>query len=237
MSVQFSVVLDINSNPNNPVIGDRSFGDNPNIVSKLGIQTMKGIQNEGVILVMKHFPGHGDTGVDSHLKLPKVNKSYEELSKFELVPFKRAISKGADASMVAHILLPKIEEDYPASMSKGVITGILRDDYDFDGVVITDDLTMEAITNHYSVADAAVQSVKAGADVLLVGHNPNLIADVFEKLKAAVENGEISEVRIDESVERITDLKAKYQLSDEKSPIPDVHSINKKVEEFLRKVS
>lgn len=236
-NLDFAPVLDVNSNPDNPVIGDRSFGDNLNIVTRLGIQTMKGIQNEGVISVMKHFPGHGDTGVDSHLELPKVGKSYEELSNLELVPFKKAILEGADVSMVAHILLPKIDDNYPASMSKEVITGILREDYDFDGVVITDDLTMEAITDHYNIADAAVQTVKAGGDLLLVAHNPNLIAKVFDKLKAAVENGEISEDRIDESVERITNLKAKYQLSDEKTPSPNFQSINEKVEAILRKVS
>ncbi|KXH86968.1 beta-N-acetylhexosaminidase [Sporosarcina sp. HYO08] len=236
-NLDFAPVLDVNSNPNNPVIGDRSFGDNPNIVTRLGIQTMKGIQNEGVISVIKHFPGHGDTGVDSHLELPKVNKSYKELSKLELVPFKKAISEGADVSMVAHILLPKIEETYPASMSKQVITGILRDDYNFNGVVITDDLTMGAITDHYNVADAAVQSVKAGADLLLVAHDPNLIAKVFDKLKAAVENGEISEDRIDESVERIINLKMKYELSDERTPIPNVQPINEEVEVILQKVS
>lgn len=237
LNLDFAPVLDVNSNPDNPVIGDRSFGDNPNIVTKLGIQTMKGIQNEGIISVMKHFPGHGDTGEDSHLELPKVNKSYEQFSKLELVPFKKAISEGADVSMVAHILLPKIDEDYPASMSKEVITGILREDYAFDGVVITDDLTMEAITDHYSIADAAVQSVKAGGDLLLVAHDPNLIATVFDKLKGAVEDGEISEDRIDESVERITHLKAEYQLSDEKTPIPNFQSINEKVEAILQEVS
>src|SRR5699024_1752433 len=114
---------------------------------------MKGIQSEGVISVIKHFPGHGDTSKDSHLKLPKVDKSYGELSELELTPFRKAISKGADVSMVAHILLPKIDENYPASMSKKVITGILREDLDFDGVVITDDLTMGAITNQYNVAE------------------------------------------------------------------------------------
>ncbi|GGJ82179.1 hypothetical protein GCM10007063_00800 [Lentibacillus kapialis] len=236
-NLDFAPVLDVNSNPDNPVIGDRSFGDNPDIVTRLGIQTMKGLQNEEVISVMKHFPGHGDTGKDSHLKLPKVDKSYEELSKLELVPFKKAISESADVSMVAHILLPKIDENYPASMSKEVITGILRKDYNFDGVVISDDLTMGAITDHYNVADAAVQTVKAGGDLLLVGHNPDLIATVFDKLKTAVEDGEISESRIDESIERITHLKAKYQLSDEKTPIPNFQSINAKVEAIREKVS
>ncbi|WP_106498316.1 beta-N-acetylhexosaminidase [Lentibacillus sp. Marseille-P4043] len=236
-NLDFAPVLDINSNADNPVIGDRSFGDNPDIVTGLGIQTMKGIQNEGIISVMKHFPGHGDTGVDSHLELPKVDKSYAKLSKLELIPFKKAISNGADVSMIAHILLPKIDKNYPASMSKGVITGILREKYDFDGVVITDDLTMGAITDHYNVADAAIQTVKAGGDLLLVAHDPDLIATVFDELKAAVESGEISEDRIDKSVERITDLKAKYQLSDEKTPVPNFQSINERVEAIIQKVS
>ncbi|WP_163538213.1 beta-N-acetylhexosaminidase [Gracilibacillus sp. YIM 98692] len=235
-NLDFAPVLDVNSNPNNPVIGDRSFGDNPDIVTKLGIQTMKGIQDKGIISVIKHFPGHGDTDKDSHLELPKVDKSYEELSQLELVPFQKAISENADVSMIAHILLPQIDANYPASMSKEVITGILREDYDFDGVVITDDLTMDAITDHYSVANAAVQTVKAGGDILLVAHDPDLTATVFDKLKAAVENGEISEDRIDESVERITDLKAKYQLSDEKTPVPEFQSINEKVEAIWQKV-
>ncbi|MFG6150281.1 beta-N-acetylhexosaminidase [Halobacillus sp. B23F22_1] len=236
-NLDFAPVLDVNSNPNNPVIGDRSFGGSPEIVTPLGIQTMKGIQNKGVISVIKHFPGHGDTGVDSHLELPMVNKSYEELSELELVPFKKAISEGADVSMIAHILLPQIDKKSPASMSKEVITGMLRDDYNFDGVIITDDLTMGAITEHYSVADAAVQSVKAGGDLLLVAHNPALVVTVFEELKAAVDSGEISEERINESVERIIHLKEKYQLSDDKTPDPDFQPINEKVEEILEKVS
>ncbi|SIS58948.1 beta-N-acetylhexosaminidase [Salimicrobium flavidum] len=236
-NLDFAPVLDVNSNPNNPVIGDRSFGSNTEVVTNLGIQTMKGIQEEGIISVIKHFPGHGDTGVDSHLNLPQVDKSYEELRELELVPFKQAIEEGADVTMIAHILLPQIDQNYPASMSEEVITGILREDYDFDGVVITDDLTMGAITNQYSIADAAVQSVKAGGDLLLVAHDPNLVAVVFDELKAAVENGEISEDSIDESVERITELKEKYQVSDEPTEAPDFQPINEKVEAILEKVS
>lgn len=236
-NLDFAPVLDVDSNPDNPVIGDRSFGDNPDIVTEMGIQEMNGIQDEGIISVVKHFPGHGDTGEDSHLELPKVNKSYEELSQLELVPFKKAISDSADVTMVAHILLPEIGADNPASMSKNVITDILRKDSDFGGVVVTDDLTMGAITENYDVADAAVQTVKAGGDLLLVAHNPDLIGSVFDNLKAAVENGEISEDRIDESVERITHLKEKYKLSDEKTPKPDFQPINEKVDALLQEVS
>src|SRR5690625_3044788 len=116
----FAPVLDINSNPDNPVIGDRSFGENAGKVTELGIQTMKGLQNESVIAVMKHFPGHGDTGEDSHLELPQVNKDYEALSALELIPFKAAISDGADVSLIAHMSLPKIDDTYPASMSKEI---------------------------------------------------------------------------------------------------------------------
>lgn len=236
-NLDFAPVLDINSNPDNPVIGDRSFGENAGKVTELGIQTMKGLQNESVIAVMKHFPGHGDTGEDSHLELPQVNKDYEALSALELIPFKAAISDGADVSLIAHMSLPKIDDTYPASMSKEIITGILREDYDFNGVIVTDDLTMGAITDHYGVADAAVQTVKAGGDLLLVAHDPDLTISVFDRLKAAVEAGEISEDRIDESVERITRLKEKYNLSDEKTPVPDVQPINEEVEAILEKVS
>lgn len=235
-NMDFAPVLDINSNPNNPVIGDRSFGSNPTIVTSLGIQTMKGIQNEGIISVVKHFPGHGATDVDSHIELPQVDKSQTELAQFELIPFQEAISEGADAVMIAHILFPSIDASFPASLSHKVITAMLREKYGFDGVVITDDLTMNAISSHYHIGDAAVQSVKAGADILLIVHNPSFIPTVVDQLKAAVENGEISEDRIDESVERIKHLKEKYQLSDHTRTLPDVQSLNEKVEDIWEQV-
>src|SRR5690625_2452095 len=153
-NLDFAPVLDINSNPDNPVIGDRSFGDNASKVTDLGIQTMKGLQNEGVISVMKHFPGHGDTGEDSHLELPQINKDYEALSELELIPFKATISDGADVSLIAHMSLPKIDDTYPASMSKAIITGILREDYDFDGVVVTDRKSTRLNSSHVAISYA-----------------------------------------------------------------------------------
>ncbi len=212
-NVDFAPVLDINSNPNNPVIGDRSYGDNPSLVSKMGIQTMHGIQSKNIIAVIKHFPGHGDTSVDSHMELPKVVKPLKELEKFELVPFKNAIQSGADVVMVAHILNPKLDQNYPASLSKAVITDILRNDLSFDGVVITDDLTMGAIMKHYDIGEAAVQSIKAGSDILLVAHDYTKVVQVIERIKEAVRDGEISEERINESVNRITKLKEEYLRS------------------------
>ncbi|PBB05525.1 beta-N-acetylhexosaminidase [Salimicrobium humidisoli] len=236
-NLDFAPVLDVNSNPDNPVIGDRSFSSDPETVSELGIQVMKGIEEQGVVPVIKHFPGHGDTSVDSHLNLPKVTKSYEELKQMELIPFKQAIEAGADVTMTSHILLPAFDDQYPASMSEAVITDVLRDDLGFEGVVITDDLTMGAITNEYSVEDAAVETVKAGGDLLLMAHDSNLISTVFNELKAAVENGELSEARINESVERIADLKEKYQITGEETPPPDFQPLNRKVEEVLERVS
>ncbi|WP_407271898.1 beta-N-acetylhexosaminidase [Radiobacillus sp. PE A8.2] len=212
-NVDFAPVLDINSNPNNPVIGDRSYGANASLVSKLGIQTMLGIQSQNIISVVKHFPGHGDTSVDSHVELPKVTKTLQELNKMELVPFKAAIDHGADVVMVAHILNPNLDEVYPASMSKNVITNILRQQLGFQGVVMTDDLTMGAIMNNFGIGEAAVQSIKAGSDVAIVAHDYNNVVEVIEHIKKAVQNNEITEERINESVKRIIELKNTYLTS------------------------
>lgn len=132
--MNFAPSLDINSNSDNPVTGDRSFGDRPDLVIALGVAAMKGIQSQNVVSVVKHFPGHGDTSVDSHLDGPVVDKSLESLRAFELRPFQQAIEDGADAIMVAHLLLPQLDSQYPASISKPVITGLLREQLHDDGV-------------------------------------------------------------------------------------------------------
>lgn len=144
-NLDFAPVLDINSNPNNPVIGDRSFGAGPKLVATLGIETMSGIHSENIISVIKHFPGHGDTFTDSYTGLPIVNYNLGRLKNFEHVPFAEVINKSHDMLMVAHILFPKIDTQYPASMSKTIITDLLRNDMNFNGVIITDDMTMGAI--------------------------------------------------------------------------------------------
>ncbi|KRG14874.1 beta-N-acetylhexosaminidase [Lederbergia galactosidilytica] len=236
-NLDFAPVLDVNSNPNNPVINDRSFGSDPQLVSRLGIETMKGIQSQQIISVIKHFPGHGDTEVDSHLDLPIIEKSVKEMEQIELLPFYKAIHDGADMVMVAHILLPEIDPTYPSSMSKKVITNLLRDRLDFTGVVVTDDMTMKAITNHYEMGEAAVQSVKAGSDVILIAHEYDNVKNVIEALVQAVETGELSEERIDESVRRILQLKKKYNLEDQPVEKVDVESLNHSIEEVLEKYS
>lgn len=232
-NMDFAPVLDINSNPKNPVIGDRSFGANPDIVTKLGIQTMKGIESGNIISVVKHFPGHGDTSVDSHVGLPLVNNDMERLKSFELIPFGQAIDENVDAVMVAHILLPKIDPKYPSSMSKKIITDTLRGDLSFGGVVITDDMTMGAITKNYNIGDAAVTSVNAGSDIVLVCHGYDEEVSVIDALKKAVQDGTISEERIDQSVYRILKLKQKYGISDKTVKSIDTAGLNSKISKLL----
>ncbi|MFP5113992.1 beta-N-acetylhexosaminidase [Bacillaceae bacterium C204] len=233
LNLDFAPVLDINSNPKNPVIGDRSFGNHSEIVSKLGIQTFKGIQSQKVITTIKHFPGHGDTSVDSHLELPIVNKSLQQLKELELIPFERAINSGADVVMVAHILLPKLDAVFPSSMSKNIITGILRKQLDYSGVVITDDMTMKAIIDHYTIGRAAVESVKAGSDIILVGHDYNNIVETISSLKIAVQKGEITEQRINESVSRILELKKKYEINNAEVKDVNIEKINQSINKLL----
>jgi beta-N-acetylhexosaminidase len=235
LNVDFAPVLDINSNPKNPVIGDRSFGTNADIVSRMGIQSMKGIQSENILSVVKHFPGHGDTSVDSHIGLPLVNNSLERLKSFELVPFEEAINNGADAVMVAHILLPKIDPVNPASFSKIIITDLLRKYLGFNGVVLTDDMTMGAIVKNYDIGTAAVKSVNAGTDIVLVCHEYDKEMAVLDALKAAVLSGTLTEKRIDESVLRILKLKEKYGLSDKTSDSVDVDELNRKVKSLINR--
>lgn len=232
-NVNFAPVLDVNSNPDNPVIGDRSFSSNPEIVSRLGIQTMKGLQSQSIIPAVKHFPGHGDTHVDSHLELPKVNKTLAELERLELIPFRQAVKEGADMVMIGHILVPALDENFSSSMSKKVITDILRNKIGYNGVVITDDFFMKAITNDYDIGDAAVQSIKAGSDIIMVAHDYNKVVQVQNEIIKAVENGEISEQRIDESVARILQLKEKYKLNDSPVKPVNIDVLNQAIERVL----
>lgn len=233
-NMNFAPVLDISSNPNNPVIGDRSFGNNVDIVNKLGIKTMQGIIDSGIIPVVKHFPGHGDTSVDSHIGLPVVNKDLTQLNDFELIPFKEAIKNNVDTIMVSHILLNKIDLNFPASMSKIIITDILRESLKFKGVVITDDMTMGAIVKYYDIGDASVKSINAGSDLILVCHGYENELKVINSLKLAVQNKIITEERLNESVYRILKLKEKYTINDDSVKNPNIDEINNKIKSLLR---
>lgn len=233
INMVFAPVLDIDSNPNNPVIGDRSFGTTAETVSAQGIASMKGIQENGVVPVVKHFPGHGDTSVDSHLGLPVVDHDLKRLHELELVPFQQAIAEGADVVMVAHLLMKSIDPDTPSSYSKPVINDLLREEMGFKGVVITDDMTMGAISGSTDVGEASVKSIVAGSNIVLIGHEYALEEAVIQALTEAVDSGVIPEEMLNDRVRATLELKHKYQLSDEPVKAPDVKSLNQETKAVL----
>ncbi|MGG7178258.1 glycoside hydrolase family 3 protein [Clostridium paraputrificum] len=237
INTDFGTVLDINTNKDNPIIGIRSYGATKEKVTEFGVKEMKAIEKENVIPTLKHFPGHGDTEVDSHVGLPSLNHDIDRLKNVELAPFQEAINNGADMIMTAHIMLPKIDEEYPATMSKNILTGLLREDMGYKGVVITDDLEMEAIAKNWDLGEAAIKSVEAGSDILLVCHTLENQQKVYNSVLQAVIDGKIDEKRIDESVERILSLKYKYKLSDKalKPTVEDMYSVNNYIYEQLNK--
>lgn len=212
INLDYAPVLDIYSNENNTVIGDRAFSKEESIVSTMGIATMEGIEDSDIIPVVKHFPGHGDTEVDSHYGLPIVYKTLEELRNFEFIPFVKAIESGCDVIMVSHIILNEVDSINPASLSKIVISDLLRKDLEFDKVVITDDMSMGAITSIMSIEEACIKSIEAGCDILLLGNAYEEIEQVINSIKLKLYNGEISEEQINKSVKRILELKKKYNM-------------------------
>ncbi|EQA47094.1 glycoside hydrolase, family 3, N-terminal domain protein [Leptospira broomii serovar Hurstbridge str. 5399] len=185
----FAPDLDINNNPDNPVINTRSLGSNLETVLSAGVAYEEGARLGGAIPVIKHFPGHGDTNVDSHLGLPKIEKNLEELRSLELVPFKAAIDNGAEAVMSAHILYPKIDSDFPATLSSRILTDLLRKELKFKGIVITDAMEMDAIDEHYQAYDPGVLALLAGADIILMTSWGKTTQDMKEKILKAYKKG------------------------------------------------
>ena len=203
INLAYAPVCDIFSNPNNKVIGNRSFGTSPNLVANMCTSLGKGLEDNGIIATYKHFPGHGDTATDSHTSLPVINKTYTELLNNELIPFKKAIENDAKIIMVAHIAFPSLTgNNTPSSLSKEVITDLLKNKLGYDGLVITDALNMGALTNNYTDEEIYVKAVEAGVDLLLMP------SDAKEAIKAIKNN--ISEERIDESVKKILLFKYTY---------------------------
>ncbi|NLY77729.1 MAG: beta-N-acetylhexosaminidase [Tissierellia bacterium] len=236
-NLNFAPVLDINSNPKNPIIGKRAYGTDVNTVVNNGLRVMEGINSTNVISVGKHFPGHGDTSVDSHIGLPVIDKSLEEMKSLELVPFEKAIEEGIDAIMVAHILFTQLDGENPATLSYNIITELLRERMSFDGVVISDDMTMGAIIENYTIEDAAYKFLKAGGDILLVCHGQDNRLKALNRIKDEVEKGNISEKELDEKVYRIVRLKMKYGLRDGIVEKYDVKSINNRIEQMLNRIN
>ncbi|PKM52278.1 MAG: beta-N-acetylhexosaminidase [Firmicutes bacterium HGW-Firmicutes-7] len=209
-NIDFAPVADVNTNKSNPVIGDRAFSDDPTIVGAMVGEEIKGLQEQGVAAVAKHFPGHGDTSLDTHKGTVYVNHDKKRLEEVELVPFLSAIDEGVKGIMVAHIALPFItKDDIPASLSKPIITDILRGEMNYKGFVITDALNMAAITDLYKADEACIKALHAGVDVLLMPEDFTLAYDGIIK---AVKSGEISEERIKTSVRTIIKLKLELGL-------------------------
>ena len=204
-------VLDVNNNAENPVIGVRSFGGDPKLVADMGAAYINGLQSQNVAAAAKHFPGHGDTAVDSHFKLPIIDHSRKRLEKIELYPFKKAAAAGVDAIMTSHIYFPAIEAEpgIPATLSKSVLTGLLRRDLNFEGLIISDCLEMEAVASSFGTAEGAVRSIEAGSDIILISHSYHKQKQAFRKVVKAVKSGSISEKRVNESLRRIIKLKIK----------------------------
>lgn len=236
LNMNIAPVLDIHSNPANQVIGDRAFGHDAETVQTHGLQVMAGMQAERVIPVVKHFPGHGDTATDSHIEMPVVHKSLAELMRLELQPFATAIEHGADVVMSSHILLPDIDPHYPATLSTALIGDVLRDELQFDGVVITDDLTMSAITKNYLIGEAAVMAINAGHDMVMVAHELNHVLAVLSSIKLAVESGAIDERTIDDSVYRILRLKEEYGLTNEPMAPLNIDRLNANMNDMMKAI-
>jgi beta-N-acetylhexosaminidase len=209
IDLNFAPVLDVNSNPANPVIGDRAFGADPELVSAMGIALMRGLHDGGVLSCGKHFPGHGDTEKDSHLELPIVRRSRTELERTELVPFRAAITAGVPMLMTAHVLYPAFDPDQPATLSRKILTDVLRGELHFDGVVASDDLAMRAITGQQSIAGAAVSALRAGADALLVCQELGRAVEAFAAIEAAVASGSVDTATINAAATRVQRLRAR----------------------------
>ncbi|EMJ85710.1 glycoside hydrolase family 3 protein [Leptospira meyeri] len=237
----FAPVLDINNNPLNPVINTRSFGSDSKRVSDVAVAYERGARAGGCLPVIKHFPGHGDTTVDSHLGLPIINKSLEELEALELVPFKRSIAGGAEAVMSAHIVYPKIDPKFPATLSKTILTDILRKNLNFDGIIITDAMEMHAISKNYEKDRPGVLTILAGANIVLLTSWGETARKFKAQLTDAYKNGEFRYIdkdgkeqdKLKDAVQKQIRKKLELGLYDENSILPTVYDENPKQKEFL----
>jgi len=208
--MNYAPVLDVDTNPDNPVIGSRSFGRTPELVGELGVALAAGLESAGVAACGKHFPGHGDTHQDSHLTLPRLLHSLERLKEIELRPFARAISAGIPALMTAHVIFEALDPDHPATMSHAVVHGLLREALRYDGLIVSDDLEMRAIADHYDVAEVVVSGLNAGVDQFLCCHTAELAHRAIDAVIEAVERGRVSRETLAAANRRIEAFTARY---------------------------
>ena len=205
--IDYAPVADVNTNPENIVIGARAFSDDPETAAEFVVSYLNGLDSAGVIGTLKHFPGHGDVKTDTHSGYAETNKTWEEMLECEMIPFKAGIEAGAQMIMTAHIAAPKVTgDDLPATLSSVILQDKLRGELGFKGIIVTDAMDMGAITTQFGNAEAAIKSIQAGVDVVLCSKD---FTQVFDAVVNAVEKGDIKETRIDESVKRILELKAK----------------------------
>jgi len=213
INLNFAPVLDVNSNPKNPVIGDRSLSSDPSEVTRLGGSIIQGLRGGGVIPCAKHFPGHGDTFQDSHIELPVVKKERALLESVELPPFVHACRNGVETLMTAHVLYPALDASAPATLSRRILADLLRGELAYDGVVFGDDLEMQAISNNYPLEEAVTLTVNAGVDVLMFCHETANSVAAFDFLRKQAEKSEQMKTRVEESYQRIKKLKQRYLRS------------------------
>jgi beta-N-acetylhexosaminidase len=206
IDLDFTPVVDVDTNPNNPVIADRSFGADVDLVSRMGVALIKGLQENGAAACAKHFPGHGDTSQDSHYDLPRLPHSVDRLRRVELPPFKAAVDADVAMIMTSHVIFEPLDGKYPATMSRSALDGILRDQMHYDGVVISDDLEMKAIADHFALEDVIIRGVDAGCDLFAVCHSAELQNEFIDILVRAVERGDVSRDRIEEANRRVDRL-------------------------------
>lgn len=208
--LDFAPVVDVDTNPANPVIGERSFGRDPHHVAHSGAQFIRGMQQAGIAASAKHFPGHGDTDTDSHLALPRVTHSIERLESVELLPFRSAIDVGVATIMTAHVLIPALDPDLPATLSHPILTGILREKMGYRGVIVSDDLEMAAVADHWPVEELVRLGLRAGVDLFLVCHDAEKQARAIESAHKCVEQGVVPKSQIEASLARIQELKHRF---------------------------
>lgn len=210
INMNMAPVLDVNSNPDNPVIGDRSFGATPDIVAEMGLATIAGLQDNKVVACGKHFPGHGDTATDSHKELPVVDAGLQRLRDVEFPPFQQAIRHGVASLMTAHVLYRTLDPAAPATLSPAVMQRLLREELRYDGVLFTDDLEMHAIIDHDGIGEAAVRAFVAGCDILLICKDQERVAMAMQAMEHAVNDGRITPDRLEQSLARVARLKTRY---------------------------
>lgn len=213
VNLNFAPVLDVASNPNSPIIADRAFAAEPEQVIKTATAWTSGLRDGGIIPCGKHFPGHGDADKDSHFELPMVRKSLAQLQVTELRPFADACRNRIEALMTAHVAYPALDPRLPATLSEAIVTGLLRHQLGYDGVVFSDDLEMKAVSDRYSVEEATALAVRAGVDVLLFCHDIDKAVAAFEFLSDEAERDALLRARIEESFRRVTELKQRYLKS------------------------